>query len=366
MRLLILAIAISFFALNLLKAEGESSKEDEIDLGELLRNTIVPEINFTNKPVDEALAFLVDEVEKSSGIKIVIKRYTSDDLPEDRRSKWEGGDRGIDLKLNDVPAIEALRYVTLLRRLEFLIWGNEVAIFPSGTDAERYKFSVREVTPFLEEQYRKMGVPVFENGFRRDAGSFLEYLKVPRSRDLKPLVLEDVGIETGGAGSFMILVTSEWDSTYLVMYGSEVSIDLVDALAVVCWAEPKYYVVADSLELLEGWKRVERVIELAKTSSDSGLRWPIEVGTISMLASTLEKLETNPDRFEITSDEVAERIEQIRASMQSLADRYIESLRVYGDAFQLLPEPKIEAVSLPEESALPEDPFADLGGRKLP
>ncbi len=97
-------------------SERYSSPEGQLE--QALRTVIIPEIDFSDKPFAECLNFVLDELNRSG----------KSDTKTELRFLVSGGklDKEITLKLTNVPASEAFRYVTSLAGAEYSVEGKGI------------------------------------------------------------------------------------------------------------------------------------------------------------------------------------------------------------------------------------------------
>lgn len=355
---LILTLGTLLGSQALLSQESADSARP-VPVKDILKQTILPEINLEDAPIEEAL----DPITKALKDHEVGIRYLGPDtlLELDATSQKGEEVQSVTLHLEEVPVSEALRYVTELARCQFLVRSREVLVFPGFRDLGSYRLAVFPLHFYQRDHLEEMGATLFEGGFNGLTDVSLEDLfsSPPAELGLKTSnPFKDAGLDAS-PGSLAALVTSKYSSDYLVVYGDELTVGAIEAYIesyLFCFVEDHLKEEVKRLEAFQGWDRVEELLKMTHFyPSEYG--WADELHSLALLAEAIDRLENNPGSLEIDSDEIPVRIEAIRKEMLRLSNSYIETLRDVQRIDDLIPNTK---PSLGVES---DDPFAgqDLG-----
>lgn len=348
--LLLFVIAESFADLH--------AQRSESSVYELMKATKIDEISLHEAPLAAALSVIANKVRQDSGREIRIRYIEPTKIPEVAKPfDLKGFDSTVSIHLNGGSALDALRLAAELGGCRFVFWGDEIVVFSIFVEHDPFRLAVWPLGPTELKDLTDMGVTVFEEGTNTMASvPFEEFLERRAELGLRTSnPFEGMGVKAA-PGSFAAVLRGKWTPSYLVVYNTEESVGLVEAMMhsfeYLWWLEEKYFEnAAKRFEESKDWDRVERVLKVTELHPGTALTWPAELGQLKRLAKTLEELRANPEAFDIEADAIPPRVKEIQKLMVELAGRYIEALRLYGRVQDLVPEAR------PKKAEPETDPF---------
>jgi len=189
-------VPVSFASAGVLDQGGVSDGTERT--AQKLREIRVPTIQFDDTTIEEAVAFLriksreldISEPDPSKrGVSIVIK----DDLGADASVGGEesgltsrAGSRRISVTLNDVPLVEALRYVTDLANLRYRVEQYAVVVVPKTESGLVFNTRVFKVPPtFISSTGRGDGADAAaDDPFGSDEEEETKLIKRPDAKEI--------------------------------------------------------------------------------------------------------------------------------------------------------------------------------------
>ncbi|MFT5471439.1 MAG: hypothetical protein ACI8UO_006573 [Verrucomicrobiales bacterium] len=331
-----------------------TAQNDE-NLRKVLMDTILPSVDLEDVPLPEALEWFGNQMLERASSKLTIEVIRPEDLgrPAEDAPK-------ISLRLTNVPAIEALRYITVVARMDFRLWNGRIVILPMGIVAGEKTLHIREANEALIWRLTELGVPTIDEyegtPSDPDARTFLDTFlsKNASGGKLHPVDLSPLGLKAQVPGEFAMIVRSKWGPAHLVMFDEPDTIALIDIGLSICYSSRKRQ-IEDALRIFEGAtpeQKLERALKLAM-SREPYFYDSMDLRGLYYLASLHEKLELEPERFELEPDQVEPEKKRMRQRMSKLVERYIETLHFHAE--MLAEEPDFRRQ--PIETAV--DPLAD-------
>lgn len=259
-------------------AGGLPSERDEIEyINTKLKRIIIPEIEFENTPLADAIEFLriksreLDDLEPDptrKGVNIIIRSGSSGGGGGGAFGGGGGGDLGFDsdagaaaggfgggddpantpisLKLSNVPLMEALRYTTELARLKYKVEPHAVVVIPITELSDDLYTQIFRVPP----SFRTQGGGGGGGGASDDPFAGLDDSGPSSSLQAKKSareILEEAGVNFP-PGSSAIYNES---NSQLIVRNTQTQLDLIDAYveSLVSEVEKQIYITTKFVEI---------------------------------------------------------------------------------------------------------------------
>lgn len=197
-----------------IERDAQKEKEKERVVEKKLKETVLPEVNFQDTPLSEALAFLEAESAKydesengGKGVKIELEKIETVSFPKGGEGfgfdpgngdepGWSPADTEITLRLSRVPLGEAIRYTTSLAQMRYFVDESGVRVTAlHGSPGPYLETNVFAVSPTfgLEIENYDSQPPAGIDPFAPSRGAEAEEGATKRERTAKGL-LEAVGV----------------------------------------------------------------------------------------------------------------------------------------------------------------------------